>query len=183
MDTRPTQESAPSAEAPAGTTAGRRVFFSAVLHPHRSLSPRGFRILMGCVAGVSLGAGALFYLSGAWPIVGFFGIDVAVIYLAFRASYRSGRLYETVELTEEALTVERVEPERPVRRWRFAPYWLRVTMDDPPRHDSQVVLSSHGRSIAVGTFLSPEERLDFARALRGALDRARGAAPAAGGMA
>jgi uncharacterized membrane protein len=162
----------PSSDAPTSEGAAR-VFFRAVLHPHRSLSPKGFRILMAAVAGVSLALGIGFFVQGAWPIVGFFGLDVLVLYLFFKFSYRSGRLYETVELTDAALTVERVEPARPKRRWSFQPYWLSVSMDDPPRHESQVRITSHGRSVTVGSFLTPEERLDFARALRAALARAR----------
>lgn len=148
------------------------VLFRAVLYPHRSLSPQGFRRLMLCVGAISLSIGTLFFLSGAWPIVGFMGLDVALLYWAFKASYRSAREYETVELNDRALVVEKVQ-RRTHQRWTLQPNWLRVTMEDPPRHHSQVTLTSHGKSLVVGGFLSPEERLDFARALREALARWR----------
>ncbi len=151
----------------------RPVLFDAVLHPHRSLSPRGFGILMACVGAVTLAVGGGFFLIGAWPIFGFLGLDLLLLYVAFRLNYRSARMYEHVRLTPAELTVQRVEFDGRSRAWRFQPYWLRVTMDDPPEHDSQVMLSSHGRRIVVGSFLSPEERLDFAKALGAALDRAR----------
>jgi len=154
-------------------SASDPIVFRAVLQPHRSLSPYGFRILMTGMAALSLIVGTIFYLSGAWPIVGFLGLDMLLIYGAFKANYRSGQLYETVELTRERLTVRRVDPRRRVRTWTFQPYWLRVSMDDPPRHHSHVTLSSHGKSLVVGSFLAPEERLDFANALRTALRRAR----------
>ncbi|MDZ5646729.1 DUF2244 domain-containing protein [Nitrospirillum sp. BR 11828] len=152
-------------------TTLRQTWLSVILRPHRSLSPMGFRILMGVVAAVSFGVGLVFYLRGAWPVIGFCGVDVLVIYLAFRASYRSARLYERVELTDQALTVERVEPRRPSRRWSFVPYWLRVHMDDPARHDSQVVLTSHGKRLVVGSFLPMEERVRVASTLSDALAR------------
>jgi len=113
-------------------------------------------------------------MMGAWPVTGFFGLDVLLIYLAFRINYRRARMFETVSLTPDALTVERVNHRGRRQTWRFQPYWLRVSMDDPPQHDSALILSSHGRSLVIGAFLSPEERLDFARALRHALDRLRG---------
>ncbi|HEY0836303.1 MAG TPA: DUF2244 domain-containing protein [Azospirillum sp.] len=147
----------------------RRVFFDAILHPHRSLGRTGFRVLMGAVVLVSLGVGAAFWAIGAWPVTGFFGLDVVVLYWAFRANYRSARLYERVRLTDADLTVRRVAWKKPERVWTFQPTWLRVSMDDPPRHESQVRLSSHGQSVTVGAFLSPDERLEFARALNGAL--------------
>src|SRR5712671_3378683 len=86
------------------------VHFDAVLQPHRSLSPTGFWILMAAVTGLSFAAGIAFLLMGAWPIFGFFGLDVALLYLAFRLNYRSGRLVETVRLTDRQLTVRRLHP-------------------------------------------------------------------------
>jgi len=147
--------------------------FNAVLRPHRSLSPAGFAALMVVIAGVSFCAGLAFYLSGAWPVVGFLGLDVLAIYWAFRASYRSGRQFETLELTDGALNVSRVSAAGKVQRWQFQTYWLRVEMDDPPRHASQLTLSSHGRRLVIGRFLPPAERLEVAIALRQALKRLR----------
>lgn len=155
------------------SSAARPVFFRAILHPHRSLSPAGFRWLMLAITGLSLGVGTLFFLNGAWPIVGFLGLDVALVYWAFRASYRSARLYETVELDESALTVERVEAERPVRSWQFQPAWLRVSLDGPEEGAGHVLLSSHGRHLVVGGFLPPQERQDLAQDLTAALHRWR----------
>lgn len=150
-----------------------RVLFDAVLMPHRSLSPAGFWLLMALISGVSFVSGMYFMLKGAWPVTGYFGLDVLLIYLAFKASYRSARLYETVKLTEEALVIERVIPSGRRARWSFQPYWLRVEMDDPPEHGSQLTLTSHGRSLVIGSFLSPEERREVAEALRKALCRCR----------
>jgi len=147
--------------------------FDAVLQPHRSLSPPGFVVLMVAVSLICFVAGAVFVIAGAWPVMGFFGLDVLLIYVAFRVNYGAARRYETVRLTEDTLVVERVTPSGQRQTWRFQPYWLRVSMDDPPRHDSKIVLSSHGRSLVIGAFLSPSERLEFAQALRGALDKLR----------
>lgn len=151
------------------------VLFDAVLTPHRSLSPRGFLALMLAIGGVSFAAGMVFFLVGAWPVVGFLGVDVLLIYLAFKLSYRSARGYESLHLTREGLTVRSVDPRGRERCWRFQPAWLQVEMDDPPRHESRLELRSHGRTLAIGGFLTPGERLDLARALREALERARGA--------
>jgi uncharacterized membrane protein len=149
------------------------VLFDAILTPHRSLSPRGFAVLMTAVAGVSFVIGLGFFLMGAWPIVGFLGLDVLLIYGAFKLNFRAARLYETVTVTRDDLTVERVSPRGDAQRWQFQPAWLRVFMDDPPKHDSQLTLRSHGRDLSIGTFLTPEERLELAHALRGALNQAR----------
>jgi len=160
-----------------------RVFFDAVLTPHRSLSPAGFWVVMALISGVSFVSGMFFVLKGAWPVTGYFGLDVLLIYFAFRANYRSARLYETVKLTADALVVERVRPSGRRQRWKFQPYWLRVEMDDPPSHDSQLTLTSHGRCLAIGAFLTPDERLDLAKSLKEALRCCRHAAHAEEGAA
>lgn len=147
--------------------------FDAVLAPHRSLGPRGFLILMSGVCLFAFAAGLGFYLVGAWPVVGFLGLDVLLIYFAFRANYRHGRMFESVTLTREELTVARTNYWGETETWRLQPYWLRVSMDDPPRHDSQLSLVSHGKKLVIGAFLTPEERLEVARALEAALAKSR----------
>jgi uncharacterized membrane protein len=149
------------------------VWFDAVLHPHRSLSPLGFLILMIVLSAVSFATGVAFLMAGAWPVFGFFGLDVLLVYLAFRANFRSGLVYETLHLTRDELAVRRVMPSGESKSWSFQPYWLRVEMDDPPRYDSELRLSSHGNSLVIGAFLSIEEKLEVARALGEALARAR----------
>jgi uncharacterized membrane protein len=143
--------------------------FDAVLTPHRSLPARGFVLLMTAICVVSFAAGLLFFLVGAWPVVGFFGLDVLLIYLAFRINYRRARMYETLHLTHGALTVRRVDYRGEERRWSFQPTWLQVLIDEPARHDSQLTLRSHGKSLVIGRFLAPRERADLARALRAAI--------------
>ena len=103
--------------------------FDAVLEPHRSLNPKGFLILMAAVVVVSFAAGMLFVMMGAWPVFAFFALDVVLIYLAFRINYRGARMYETVRLTEEKLTVIRVSASGRVQKWSFQPYWLRINID------------------------------------------------------
>jgi len=158
-------------EAPGAGAGG--CLFDAILTPHRSLSPRGFVILMSLVACVGFGIGVVFMTLGAWPVFGFCGLEVSLIWLCFRLSYRSGRIWERVRLTPAALTVERHLIDGSRLEWSFQPYWLRVVMDDPPQHQSRLTLTSHGESLDIGNFLTPEERLDLAKALRDALSAAR----------
>lgn len=149
------------------------VYFDALLRPNRSLSPRGFFWLMVVFGVMCFVSGIGFVTAGAWPVMGFFGLDVLILYVAFRASYRTGNLYETVKLTGEGLRVRRVYPSGRAREWAFQPTWLQINMDDPPEHHSQLELRSHGDTLHIGAFLTPEERLEVAEALREALDRWR----------
>ncbi len=163
---------------PSNHSPDETVHFDAVLQPHRSLSPTGFAVLMGAVATVGFVIGIAFMLAGAWPVFGFCGVEILLFYIFFRLNYRQARSYETVRLTDAALTVRRVAPSGKVKTWRFQPNWLRVTIDDPPAHNSQLMLGSHGRSLVIGAFLTPEERLEVAAALKAALIDWRQPSPA-----
>jgi len=147
--------------------------FRVVLHQHRSLSPTGFLILMTAIGGVSFVTGIVFLAMGAWPVFGFFGLDVALIYLAFKLNYRSGRLYETVELSPEMLTVTRVHPSGKRESFDFNPYWVRVLLAQQPDGRNDLRLASHGREFSFGRFLTDDERRDFSDALSIAISQAR----------
>lgn len=149
------------------------IFFAAVLSPNRSLSPRGFWILMAVASSLALVIGTGFMLVGAWPVLGFCGLEIALLYWAFSANYRSGRAGEELRLTERAMEVTRISPYGREKRWRFEPTWLQVLIDEPPEHHSKLRLESHGRALEIGAFLSPEERVQLAHALRDALARWR----------
>jgi uncharacterized membrane protein len=147
--------------------------FSAVLTPHRSLGPTGFAVLMAGVCLVSFGTGLLFYLLGAWPVIGFMGLDVALIYIAFKLNFRALRRYETVDLTQDALTVTRVTPSGQSQSWRFNPYWVSLSVHERVGRSSELSVASHGERLVFGSFLTDEEREDFASALGSALSAAK----------
>ncbi|WP_420402985.1 DUF2244 domain-containing protein [Nisaea sp.] len=143
--------------------------FDAVLYPHRSLSPTGFLILMLAIAGCSTAVGILFWIAGAWPVVGFLGLDVLLIYAAFRLSYRDARRYETLRLTRDRLILERFVRGRRVLAEDLQPYWLNVLVEEERSGQNRLYLRSHGRSVEIGAFLSPPEKTDLADNLRAAL--------------
>jgi uncharacterized membrane protein len=148
--------------------------FHAVLTPHRSLGPKGFLVLMVALGGMSFATGLVFVIAGAWPVMGFFGLDVLLVYVAFRLNYRSGRLYETVEVTPARLTVTRVHPSGRTEQFDCNPYWARVNLREWPDGRTILSIAAQGREHAFGRFLTDEERRDFASALKAALLEARG---------
>ncbi len=143
--------------------------FRAVLAPHRSLSPVGFVALMAFVGVVGFVAGLSFYMIGAWPVLGFFGLDVLLVYVAFRLNYRSGRLRETVDLVPDALTITRYHPSGHREQFTFNPYWVRVELTEGRDGRTDLKLRLHDRVVSFGRFLTDEERRDLAGTLSGAL--------------
>jgi uncharacterized membrane protein len=158
---------------PAGAPADPKIF-SAVITPHRSLSPRGFLILMLCLGTVSFVSGVVFVSMGAWPVCGFFGLDVLLVYVAFRANFRSARAYEEVTVTASELTVRKVSYRGGVREFTLNPLWVRL---ERIVHEEfgieRLFLVSHGRRLSVAGFLGPREKESFATALSAALGEAK----------
>ncbi len=153
----------------------RETIFSATLTPHRSLGPRGFVTLMCIIGALSFATGIVFAATGAWPVLGFFGLDVALVYGAFKMNYRAGRLYEHVDLDKTLLKLTRVHPSGKIERFEVPAYWVRVLLDTSPDGRTDLRLTSHGRAVPFGRFLTNDERDSFADALTGALRRTRAA--------
>ncbi len=146
--------------------------FHALLYPNRSLSPVGFRRLMAIVLSVNLVNAIVYFTMGAWPASIFCIVDVIIVWLAFHISYGQGRRHERLMLTDEALWVSRVLPSGHETRWKLNPYWVRVEIDRPVEHETHLRLVEKGKTLIVGSFLSPKERGEVADALKEAL-RAR----------
>src|SRR6202167_1316257 len=100
--------------------------FSALLTPPRSLNRTGFLVLMGFISTVSFAAGVAFWLMGAWPVFGFFGLDVLVIYWAFRINFRRARATEEIRVTPSELRVRRVSHRGHVVEFVLNPLWVRL---------------------------------------------------------
>ncbi len=148
--------------------------FSAIITPHRSLGPAGFRVLMACFGALSFGCGMVFLLRGAWPVFGFCGLEVLVVYLAFRANFRAARAREEVTVTASELMVRKVSHRGRVHEWTLNPLWVRL---DRIVHEEfgieGLFLVSQGRRLPIAAFLAPEEKASFARALSSALGEAK----------
>jgi uncharacterized membrane protein len=148
--------------------------YQARLSPHRSLSRAGFVAVMAVLAGASFTAGIAFLMMGAWPVFGFFGLDVALVYLAFRANYRAARAFEEIRVTPNLLLVRQVSAQGQARESRLNPRWVRIETDrDDLSGVTRVALVSRGVPLVVGSFLPPLHKEQLSHALATALATAR----------
>ncbi len=151
-----------------------RPFFSAVLTPHRSLGPNGFLVLMCFFGGVSFIAGILFLRIGAWPVFGFFGLDIALLWFAFRMNYHSARTFEEVVVSRHEIAIRKVGPGKKYQEYRFNPFWVRLTVDRIEDEGVvKVTLQSRSEKVDLGNFLNPDDRTSFAGAMANALSVAK----------
>ena len=154
--------------------AAEPTLFSALLTPHRSLGGAGFLVLMGVIAGIGFVAGVVFFIVGAWPVIGFLGLDVALVYWAFRANYLAAAAYEEVTVTPSELRVRKVSHRGKVAEWSLNPVWTNL---DRETHEEfgllRLFLVSRGRKLSVAGFLGPAEKETFAAALAAAIGEAK----------
>src|SRR5271154_4837153 len=100
--------------------------FSALLTPHRSLNRTGFLLVMLFLSAVSFVAGIAFLLMGAWPVFGFFGLDVLAIYWAFKINFRRAHAREEISVTPSELRLRRVSHRGHVIEFVLNPLWVRL---------------------------------------------------------
>jgi uncharacterized membrane protein len=148
--------------------------FSALLTPHRSLNRTGFLVVMAFVTFVSFAAGLAFLMMGAWPVLGVFGLDVLAIYWAFRVNFRRAKASEEILVTPSELRVRRISHRGHVVEFVLNPLWVRLDQVSHAEYGiEKLYLVSKGRHVAIGSFLGPDEKASFAKALTAALQAAR----------
>ncbi len=149
-------------------------FFEALLTPHRSLGRTGFMLIMGALLFSWAVTGAIFLSYGAWPVFGFFGLDVIGLYIAFRLNYRAARAREEVSVSRTALDIRKVAPSGKAGAHHFNPFWARFSV---ARHSeigiTGMEVEGQGDRVAIGAFLNPDDRESFAAAFSRALSKAK----------
>jgi uncharacterized membrane protein len=148
--------------------------FSALLTPHRSLNHTGFWLLMGLLTAISFAVSLGFWLMGAWPVTGFFGLDLLAVYWAFKINFGGAKACEEILVTPSELRVRRVSPRGQVAEWVLNPLWVKLDQ----KHDAEfgvqkLYLVTGGSRLPIASFLAPNEKASFARALTQALQNAR----------
>lgn len=149
--------------------------FSAKLTPNRAMSLKGLRLAVAVAAILSFGPGLVFFAMGAWPVVGFMGLDVLALYWALRASMRDTRRYEQITVSRGSIDIRRVFPSGFSADEHYNPFNVRLVVErDFDERTTGLKLRSKERDTEIGAFLNPEDKASFAKAFGRALREARG---------
>ena len=137
-----------------------KTFLNLTISPHRSLSKGGFKILMLIVTLLCLTGGIIFWFLGAWPVFGFFGLDILLVYIAFKVSYRRGEIYEKLFIVSKKFKIYRGFPSGKLQEWELNPYWAHVELVTQNKN-TQLIIRSEDKVVSVGSFLNvvAKERL------------------------
>ncbi|OZB13853.1 MAG: hypothetical protein B7X53_15180 [Hyphomonas sp. 34-62-18] len=145
------------------------VYMDAVLTPNRSLSRQGFLIAMAAIAFTFFMTGLMFWSMGALPILGFMGLDIAVIWLAFHISYKRQREETRVIVTARSIRLHHKDAKGREKHAEVPSAFARIELDEPAGPASWLRIE-HGKTAwVIGRFLTPPERSSLAKALRQAL--------------
>ena len=148
--------------------------FSARLSPHRSMKREHFHILIMCLCAAMFFLSIPFFILGAWPVVGFMGLDVVGFWWAFHVNYKAARGYEDISLSHVELRVEKVTPRGSARRWQFNPLWVSLHKREHEEYGlEKLLLMSRGKGLEVAGFLGPDQKAEFARDFSLALRKAK----------
>ncbi len=151
------------------------LLFSATLRPRRALGRKGFLAVMLTLAGASFATGVVFLAMGAWPVCGFLGLDVLLVYWAFRTYDRAAaQASEAISVRPSEMRVVQTSATGSTAQWSANPVW--VTLDRQTHEElglQRLFVVSRGRRLGIASFLGPEEKQDLAQALAEALAQAK----------
>jgi uncharacterized membrane protein len=149
------------------------VYLDAVLEPPRSLSTRGLNRVMLMLGAFSAVFSLGFLLMGAWPIVGFLGVEILALWLVFQWSFRAQTARTYVRVTADEVDVRKVDGWGRERRASMASHFARVEFDRTATGPNALRLATSRSAYPLGEFLTPRERETFARRLMQAISDAR----------
>lgn len=148
--------------------------FAALLTPHRAMGLGGVRLVVAVTAALALIPGVIFFAMGAWPVVGFLGLDVLALYWALSRSLRDGKAFEEITLWRDALDIRRVSARGRETMLSVNPFFVRFSVQrDGDGRVTALRLSGRETEIEIGQFLTPDDKADFAKVFGAALSRAR----------
>jgi uncharacterized membrane protein len=149
------------------------VYMDAEIRPNRSLSERGFIVLIAVVTLANCASAAVFVAMGATFVPIFLGIDLLAVVLAFLASFRAAKRVERVRVTSRDVSVVQETPKASRLLWESPTAFTRVQVERDEGRTVGLKLALSGKEVAVAVSLSPRERAEFATALERAIWQAK----------
>jgi uncharacterized membrane protein len=145
--------------------------WSVTLTPHRSLDGPAFKILFGWVILLNLIIAIFFYKMGAWPVFGFLGIDVALVWWAFKANTKAARRSERITIAGDQVRLIKQYQAEPATEVEFNRRWLRIVLEYDAARElvGRLLLVSKGKATEIASFLGAEERESLAAELKRAI--------------
>ncbi|KKB76218.1 hypothetical protein VW29_20965 [Devosia limi DSM 17137] len=135
---------------------------------------RGMRIVIALIIVLGALPGLIFFSLGAWPIIGFMGLDIIAIIWALRVSMNAGKRREQITLWPDRLDITVTDAKGNAVTKRFDPRTLRLQLDrDYDERTTALKLRAGGEETEIGAFLTLDDKSSFGKAFGTALRQAR----------
>jgi|TARA_B110000483_G_scaffold13173_1_gene14992 uncharacterized membrane protein len=139
------------------------------IYRNQSLTTRGLYILMFFITIPASYIGISFYVLGAWPVLGFMGFEILLIYIAFKILFYKNKFYEHIILDSEKLNILFKKKNKIIKKIELEPTWVQVKIEKIYENEDTLIVSSHGKKIILANYLIPEERLKLAGKIKSGL--------------
>lgn len=136
--------------------------FDLTARPNRSLSARGqcyWLILIALAVAILAAAAALM---GAWPVLPFAGLEIFLVWLAFRVVGRRAGDYESLHLTKNEFRWE-IRRGRMVDRLAGNCDWAEFDVSRAPQRELQLRYGS--KRVQVGRLMTDAQRVELVAAV------------------
>ena len=148
-------------------------YMDAVITPPRSLSRRGFIVVISLLTAINTATAVLFLALRAAPVPIFLGLAVLALGGGLIAGQRAARRRDRIQVTAAEVRVVLESPRGAHTVWISPTAFTRVALVGDPDDDADLQLRLSNRAVAVARALNRSERRDFAQALEMAIRRAR----------
>jgi len=129
------------------------------------------RWVVGLLCGLSLVISVGFWWAGAWPVLGFAGLEIGLAVWLLRRNARGAAASESLALSSTALRIVRTEPDGTSHERVLSPGWIRTVLIDDPHSPPILWLMDRENRVRVGAELGEAELRGLAAAIDTALDR------------
>ena len=155
------------------TDTPETIYLDEALRPNASLSPRAFMIVMTLIGLFSFAGGVLYLTIGAWPVFGFFGLDMLAIWVAFKLSFRAQEQVTYIRVDGDYLRLWHQQRGKDDKTADLPVSFVRVELETPTTPHTHLHIAYSNKAYVIGRFLTPEQRTRLAKRLRVAIHQAR----------
>jgi uncharacterized membrane protein len=145
-----------------------------IVRPNRTLTLRGMTVLFTGLTVVFLTIGIGFTLAGAWPVLPFAGLQLALVGAVLYRLFRHADDHDRIIVERERVTVIR---RRGWREWRneFQRYWTKILLERRRGwYPSQLKVGSHGRFVVIAAGVNEQERESLSATLGNIISQKKG---------
>jgi uncharacterized membrane protein len=135
-----------------------------VSRPNRSLTPSGRALWLYLIGTNAAVIAAIALMVGAWPVIPFAGLEVALVAIAFWVIGRHDKDYETLDVNRDEFSWRRQHGQS-VQEVKGNSVWVQFVMRRT-RGQRHLFLRYRGQEVCVGCDLAEDLRMTLAKTVR-----------------